>query len=224
MPRGRAALDSGFRRNDDRFFWENVGKNGRFSLICGKLPFGAFAYFKMGFMAKLTIQTIPAEVLRKVAQPVAAVDKNVAAFMEELCETMYKGNGVGLAANQVGSLSRVIAVDVSQERDGTKALLMANPEIIWSEPEELFVYNEGCLSIPGHYADVKRPKRIRMAYTDQHGKRCELEGEDLLSTCIQHEIDHLNGHLFIDHISKLKRDMILRKLEKERREAEGKSS
>ncbi|MDD4616893.1 MAG: peptide deformylase [Alphaproteobacteria bacterium] len=171
-------------------------------------------------MAKLVIQTIPAEVLRKIAQPVMSVDKNVAAFMEDLAETMYKGNGIGLAANQVGSLSRVIAVDTSPERDGTKALLMANPEILWSEPKEVFVYNEGCLSIPGHYADVKRPKRIRMAYTDQHGNRRELEAEDLLSTCIQHEIDHLNGALFIDHISKLKRDMILRKIEKERREGE----
>jgi peptide deformylase len=171
-------------------------------------------------MTKLTIQIIPAEVLRKAAEPVAAVDKNVAAFMEALAEAMYKGNGIGLAANQVGSLSRVLAIDVSQERNGKKALLMANPEIIWSEPEEIFLYNEGCLSIPGHYADVKRPKRIRMTYTDQHGKRQELEAEDLLSQCIQHEIDHLNGVLFIDHLSKLKRDMILRKIEKEKRDQE----
>ena len=171
-------------------------------------------------MTKLTIQTIPAEVLRKKAQPVAGVDKNVAAFMEALVETMYKGNGIGLAANQVGSLSRVIAVDVSEERNGKKALLMANPEIIHVDEEELFLYNEGCLSIPGHYADVKRPKRIRMTYTDQHGKKQDLEAEDLLSQCIQHEIDHLNGVLFIDHISKLKRDMILRKIEKEKREQE----
>ncbi|MDD3371301.1 MAG: peptide deformylase [Alphaproteobacteria bacterium] len=169
-------------------------------------------------MPLLTIQTIPAEVLRKVAQPVPAVDKNVAAFMEDLAETMYKGNGIGLAANQVGSLNRVISVDVSPDRNGKKAILMANPEIVWCEPDEIFVYNEGCLSVPGHYSEVKRPKRIRLTYIDQHAKTCELEAEDLLSTCIQHEIDHLNGKLFIDHISKLKRDMILRKLEKERRE------
>ncbi|MFA4993903.1 MAG: peptide deformylase [Bdellovibrionales bacterium] len=171
-------------------------------------------------MTKLTIQTIPADVLRKVAQPVAGVDKNVASFMEALAEAMYRGNGIGLAANQVGSLSRVIAIDTSEERNGKNALLMANPEIIWSEPEEFFIYNEGCLSIPSHYADVKRPKRIRMAYVDQHGKKQELEAEDLLSQCIQHEIDHLDGILFIDHISKLKRDMILRKIEKERKEQE----
>jgi peptide deformylase len=172
-------------------------------------------------MSRLKIQTIPAEVLRKVAQPVAAVDKHVAAFMEELAVTMYKGNGIGLAANQVGSLSRVIAIDVSQERNGKNAMLMANPEIIWSEKEEIFIYNEGCLSLPGHYADVTRPKRIRMIYTDQHGQKNELEAEDLLSQCIQHEIDHLNGVLFIDHLSRLKRNMILRKIEKEQKEAEG---
>lgn len=172
-------------------------------------------------MTKLTIQTIPADVLRKMADPVASVDRHVAAFMEELAETMYKGNGIGLAANQVGSLSRVIAVDTSEERNGTKVFLMANPEIVWTDPEEVFVYNEGCLSIPGHYADVKRPKRIRMNYTDQHGKRCELEADDLLSQCIQHEIDHLNGTLFIDHLSKLKRNIILRKVEKERRDSDG---
>jgi peptide deformylase len=169
-------------------------------------------------MVKLTIQTIPAEVLRKVAQPVARIDKNVAAFMEELAETMYRGNGIGLAANQVGSLSRVIAIDVSAERSGKNALLMANPEIVWSDTGEIFIYNEGCLSLPGHYADVKRPKRIRMTYTDQHAKKKELEAEDLLSQCIQHEIDHLNGVLFIDHLSKLKRDIILRKIEKERKD------
>lgn len=169
-------------------------------------------------MTKLHIQIIPARTLREVAQPVAAVDKNVAAFMEKLVQAMYEGKGIGLAANQVGSLSRVIAVDVSEERDGKNALMMANPEIIWTDPSENFVYNEGCLSIPGHYADVKRPKRIRMTYTDQHGRNKELEAEDLLSQCIQHEIDHLNGKLFIDHISKLKRDMILRKIEKERRD------
>lgn len=171
-------------------------------------------------MTKLIIQTIPAEVLRKIAQPVPAVDKHVAAFMEELAKTMYKGNGIGLAANQVGSLSRVITIDVSQDRSGKEALLMANPEITWREAEDVFVYNEGCLSLPGHYSDVKRPRRIRMTYIDQLGKKRELEAEDLLSTCIQHEIDHLNGVLFIDHISKLKRDMILRKIDKERKEKE----
>ncbi len=169
-------------------------------------------------MKKLTIRTIPDKVLRQVAQPVASVDKNVAAFMEELAKAMYEGKGIGLAANQVGSLQRVLAVDVSEERNGRNVLFMANPEIVWRDPEELFIYNEGCLSVPGHYADVTRPRRIRMTYLDQNNKKQELEAQDLLSTCLQHEIDHLNGALFIDHISKLKRDMILRKIEKQRKE------
>lgn len=170
-------------------------------------------------MTMIPIQIIPAEVLRKVAQPVDGVSKRVAAFMQDMAETMYKGRGIGLAANQVGSLDRVITVDVSSREEGDKPqlLLMANPEIVWHDPDETFTYNEGCLSIPGHYANVTRPKRIRVRYLDEKDKQQEIEAEDLLSQCIQHEIDHLNGVLFIDHISKLKRDMILRKVEKERR-------
>ena len=171
-------------------------------------------------MAKLEIKVIPADVLRKVAQPVACVDKRVAAFMEDMAETMYKGNGIGLAANQVGSLNRVITIDTSEERDGKNVLLMANPQVIWSDTEETFTYSEGCLSIPGHYAKVTRPRRIRMTYLDQQSKKRELEAEDLLSQCIQHEIDHLNGVLFIDHLSKLKRDIILKKIDKAQKEEE----
>lgn len=169
-------------------------------------------------MTQIPIRIIPDPVLRQKAQPVTAVDKRVAAFMDDMLESMYKGHGIGLAANQVGILQRVITVDVSEERNGGKALLMANPEIIWRDPEATFTYNEGCLSIPQHYADVTRPKRIRLTYLDQHGKKQELEAEDLLSQCIQHEIDHLNGVLFIDHISKLKRDMIVKKVEKTQRQ------
>jgi peptide deformylase len=168
-------------------------------------------------MTQLPIRIIPDPVLRKIAQPVDAVDKRIAKFMEDMLESMYKGNGIGLAANQVGALERVITVDVSEERNGTRALLMANPEITWFDPEDSFTYNEGCLSIPGQYADVTRPKRIRLTYLDVHGKAQELEAEDLLSQCIQHEIDHLNGILFIDHISKLKRDMITKRVEKSQR-------
>jgi peptide deformylase len=172
-------------------------------------------------MSQLSIQIIPAEVLRKVAQPVASVDKRVATFMDDMAETMYKGNGIGLAANQVGSLDRVITIDVSDERDPAKAILMANPEIVWSDPVETFTYSEGCLSIPGHYAKVTRPRRIRVTYLDKQNKKQELEAEDLMSQCIQHEIDHLNGIMFIDHISKLKRDIILKKMEKTRKDEEG---
>jgi peptide deformylase len=172
-------------------------------------------------MTQLPIRIIPDPVLRQIAQPVSAVDKRVARFMEDMVESMYKGRGIGLAANQVGSLERVITVDVSEERNGTRALMMANPEVIWHDPDAVFTYNEGCLSIPDQYADVTRPKRIRLTYLDAHGKKQELEAEDLLSQCIQHEIDHLNGVLFIDHISKLKRDIITRKVEKAQRQKDG---
>jgi peptide deformylase len=168
-------------------------------------------------MTQIPIRIIPDPVLREKAQPVASVDKRVAGFMDDMLESMYKGHGIGLAANQVGALERVIAIDVSEERNGSKALLMANPEIIWRDPEETFTYNEGCLSIPEQFADVTRPKRIRLTYLDQRGKTQELEAEDLLSQCIQHEIDHLNGVLFIDYLSKLKRDMITKRVEKARR-------
>src|SRR3984885_13201752 len=171
-------------------------------------------------MTRIPIRIIPDPVLRQTAKPVSAVDKRVAQFMEDMVESMYLGHGIGLAANQVGALERVITVDVSPERNGTKALLMANPEITWRDPEETFTYNEGCLSIPDQYADVTRPKRIRLTYLDQHGKKQELEAEDLLSQCIQHEIDHLNGVLFIDHLSALKRSMITRKVEKAQRDKE----
>ncbi len=169
-------------------------------------------------MTQLSIRIIPDPVLRQIAKPVTLVDKRIAQFMEDMLESMYKAHGIGLAANQVGSLDRIIAVDVSEERNGTKAILMANPEITWFDPEANFTYKEGCLSIPEQYAEVTRPKRIRFTYLDLHGKKQEMEAEDLLSQCIQHEIDHLNGVLFIDHLSKLKRDMITRKVEKAQRE------
>ncbi|MDX2028809.1 MAG: peptide deformylase [Alphaproteobacteria bacterium] len=172
-------------------------------------------------MTQLPIRIIPDPVLRKVAQPVTLVDKRIALFMDDMLESMYKGHGIGLAANQVGSLERVITVDISESRNGTQALLMANPEVVWHDPEETFTYREGCLSIPDQFADVTRPKRIRATYIDQHGKKQEIEAEDLLSQCIQHEIDHLNGVLFIDHLSKLKRSMIERKVEKSQRYQEG---
>ena len=168
-------------------------------------------------MTFIPIRIIPDPVLRKRAEIITTVDKRVATFMDDMLESMYKAHGIGLAANQVGSLERVIVVDISDERNGNKALLMANPEVTWSDPEETFTYSEGCLSIPGQYADVTRPRRIRATYLDQKGIKREIEAEDLLSQCIQHEIDHLNGVLFIDHLSKLKRQMIERKVEKAQR-------
>lgn len=171
-------------------------------------------------MTFIPVRIIPDPVLRQKAQPVSRVDKRIGKFMNDMLESMYKAHGIGLAANQVGCLERLIVVDVSEERDGSKALLMANPEIIWKDPEETFTYREGCLSIPEQYAEVTRPKRVRVTYLDPSGSKRELEAEDLLSQCIQHEIDHLNGILFIDHLSKLKRQMIERKVEKAKRLAD----
>ncbi|MDP9127422.1 MAG: peptide deformylase [Pseudomonadota bacterium] len=168
-------------------------------------------------MTFIPIRIIPDPVLRQVAQPVARVDQRVARFMEDMVESMYRGNGIGLAANQVGSLERVVTLDISEARDGRQAIMMANPAITWFDPEETFTYREGCLSIPDQYAEVTRPKRIRVSYLDQRGKERELEAEDLMSQCIQHEIDHLNGILFIDYLSKLKRSIIERKVEKAQR-------
>lgn len=170
-------------------------------------------------MSRLLIHTLPDPVLREVAKPVKAVDARVVKIMEDMLETMYIDNGIGLAANQVGILERIITIDISEERDGTKALLMTNPEIV-EMSDELFTYKEGCLSVPEHYAEVTRPKHIRVTYLDKTGAKRELEAECLLSQVIQHEIDHLNGKLFIDYLSPLKRKMIARKFEKAQRERE----
>jgi len=167
-------------------------------------------------MTILQVRTIPDPVLREKAKEVKSIDKETVTFMEDMLETMYANSGIGLAANQVGILKRIVVIDVSETRDGTEALFMVNPEIVWSS-EKTFKYCEGCLSLPDQRADVIRPQSIRVQYLDKQGKSQELEAEDLLSQCIQHEVDHLNGVLFIDHLSKLKRDMIERKLEKAKR-------
>lgn len=167
----------------------------------------------------LKLRIVPDPVLRKVAQAVPAMDKDTARFMHAMLEAMYENRGIGLAAPQVGELRRVIVMDVAEEQKTGSALLMANPEIL-TRSEETFTYSEGCLSIPGQFAEVTRPKRVRVAYIDAEGKRQKLEAEDLLSSCIQHEIDHLNGVLFVDYVSKLKRDMMLKRVEKAQRMAE----
>jgi len=158
-------------------------------------------------MALLTILTAPDPRLKKKSLPVAAVDADV-------------------RQPQVGALKRVIVLDIDREDTKTGPLFMANPEIIEASDEDV-IYEEGCLSVPEHYSDVARPATVRVRYLDRDGKKQEMACEGLLATCVQHEIDHLDGILFIDHISSLKRNMILRKLlkarkEKERDEAEGK--
>jgi len=172
-------------------------------------------------MSTLEVVTVPSSVLREKAKAVEKIDDEIVKLMDDMLETIYRDDGIGLAANQVGVLKRVIVVDVSQTRDGSEALLMANPQIIWTSDDE-FTYREGCLSVrpcaleasADLYADVTRPYAIKVKYIDRNGDSQEIEAEELFSQCIQHEIDHLDGVLFIDHISKLKRNMILKKIEK----------
>ena len=137
--------------------------------------------------------------------------------MDDMLETMYQAPGIGLSAIQVGVPKRLMTVDVSTESEGRHPLFLVNPEIVWSSDEGA-LYDEGCLSLPDHFAEIERPAKIRVTFLDYHGKPQELEADGLLSRCIQHEYDHLNGILFVDHLSAVKRNMILRKLLKARRQ------
>ncbi len=171
-------------------------------------------------MAVRPIILLPDVILRKVATPVDGVDDAVRKLMDDMIETMYYAEGIGLAAPQIGILKRVIVMDCSGDDDDEMAapLKMANPEIL-STSAEVAVMEEGCLSIPHHKGDVTRPISITVGYLDEHNAPQELSCDGLLATCIQHEIDHLNGVLFIDYLSRLKRDMIIRKMTKEYRGA-----
>jgi peptide deformylase len=167
-------------------------------------------------MALLEIITAPDPRLKLKARPVPAVDAKVRRLMDDMLETMHKAIGIGLAAPQVGVAQRVIVVDVARDGETPNPLRLANPEILWHSEEEM-VTNEGCLSLPEHYADVTRPAEIRLRFVDYQNEIREIEAKGLLATCIQHEIDHLDGTLFVDHISSLKRGIILRKLQKAKR-------
>ena len=162
-------------------------------------------------MAILPIIVAPDPRLKQVAMPVAKVDAEMRRLMDDMLETMYKAPGIGLAAPQVGVLKRVIVIDIARDDEKPQPLRMANPELI-EVSEEDAVYNEGCLSLPEHYADVTRPAAIKVRYLDHENEVRELEADGLLATCIQHEMDHLEGILFVDHLTALKRNMILRKL------------
>jgi peptide deformylase len=162
-------------------------------------------------MAVLPIIVAPDPRLKQVAKPVDKVDAEVRRLMDDMLETMYKAPGIGLAAPQVGVLKRVIVIDIAREDEKPQPLRMANPELIAVSDEDA-VYNEGCLSLPEHYADVTRPAAIKVRYLDHENEIRELEADGLLATCVQHEMDHLDGILFVDHLTALKRNMILRKL------------
>ncbi len=161
----------------------------------------------------------PDPILRKKSEPLEKVDDNIRKLMNEMLETMYNAPGIGLAAVQVGILKRLIVIDLSKENEKKTPLFLINPKII-NKSKETSVYEEGCLSLPGHFAEIERPSKCQLKYIDYNGKEKELEAEGLLSTCIQHEIDHLNGILFIDYLSKIKKDMIIKKLVKNKKEIE----
>jgi peptide deformylase len=171
-------------------------------------------------MAKLDILLAPDPVLKTRCKPVAAIDDEVRRLMDDMLETMYDAPGIGLAAPQVGVSRRVIVADVDfrkEEPGSANPLRMVNPEVTWTSEEES-TYEEGCLSLPTHYADVTRPARCRVRYTDEAGETREIEADGLLATCLQHEIDHINGILFVDHLSALKRNMILKKMVKAKKQ------
>jgi len=156
---------------------------------------------------------LPDARLRRPCEPVAEITDDIRALARDMLETMYDAPGVGLAASQIGVLKRVITIDLSKSDEERHPLVLINPEIVWAS-EERRVYEEGCLSIPEYYAEVERPDRVRFRYTKLDGATVEQDADGLLATCVQHEIDHLNGVLFIDHISKLKRDRVTKKFQK----------
>ena len=166
-------------------------------------------------MARLRILHFPDPRLRRRAEPVGIVDDGIRKLIDDMFETMYEAPGIGLAAPQVDVAMRVITIDLSKDRN--EPLCLVDPEIRWAEGE--MEYEEGCLSVPGVYDMVKRAERIRVSATDRDGQAREIEAEGLLAACIQHEIDHLDGRLFVDHLSRLKRQRIRKKAEKALRQA-----
>ena len=170
-------------------------------------------------MPVLEIKLLPDPILRKKASPLEKVSEEVKKILNDMAETMYNAPGIGLAGNQVGVLKRLVVMDCSTEEEDPNLIKMINPEIVNSsdEKEEL---EEGCLSIPDHKSIVKRPANVKVKYLNIDGIEKILDAEGLLAACVQHEIDHLNGILFVDHISRIKRDMILRKVKKQLRENE----
>jgi peptide deformylase len=164
-------------------------------------------------MALRDIIKLPDKRLRLVSDPVKAVDAEVRALVDDMFETMYDAPGVGLAAIQLGVAKRIVTVDTAKKDDPKAPQVFINPEVVWTS-DETGIYEEGCLSIPEYYEEVERPAQVKVKYTDLDGMAHEVEADGLLATVLQHEIDHINGILFIDHISKLKRDRVIKKFTK----------
>ncbi len=168
-------------------------------------------------MPKRKIIIEPDSLLRKKSQSLEKVDDELKKLMDDMLETMYSAPGIGLAAVQVGVLKRLVVIDLSKDDQKKEPLFFVNPKITF-QSKKTSVYEEGCLSLPGHFAEIERPAECHINYIDYDGKSKELQASGLLATCIQHEIDHLDGILFIDYLSKLKKDMIIKKLIKHKKE------
>ena len=164
-------------------------------------------------MAILPIIVAPDPRLKLTCAPVARVDTAVARLMDDMMESMYAAPGIGLAAPQVGVQKRVIVIDTAKPDEEPRPIRLANPELV-ATSDELKSWDEGCLSLPEHYAEVVRPTRVAVRYLDENSRKREVEADGVLAVCLQHEMDHLDGILFVDHVSALKRNMILRKLRK----------
>ena len=165
------------------------------------------------------ILTEPDPILRKKCEPLEKVDIDTKKLMDDMLETMYAAPGIGLAAVQVGILKRLVVIDISKGEEEKKPIFLINPQII-NQSKKTSVYEEGCLSLPGQFAEIERPAECTIKYIDYNGKEKDLKADGLLAPCIQHEVDHLNGILFIDYLSKLKKDMIIKKLVKQKKEIE----
>jgi peptide deformylase len=164
-------------------------------------------------MALHEIIKLPDRRLRLVSKPVEKIDDAIRRLVDDMFETMYEAPGIGLAAVQIGEPQRVFTMDLARKDEPKNPLVFINPEILWSS-EERVTYEEGCLSIPEYYEEVERAAQVKVTFRDLDGTQHEIEADGLLATCIQHEIDHLNGVLFIDHLSKLKRDRVIKKFVK----------
>ena len=167
-------------------------------------------------MAIKEILTEPNKILRQVSKPVTEVSKEEQTLMDDMLQTMYNANGIGLAAIQIGVPKRIIVMDISKKDEGKNPMYFVNP-IIKNKNKELSTYEEGCLSVPDQFAEVDRPATCEVEYLDYHGEKKILKANGLLATCIQHEMDHLEGILFIDYLSKLKKSMIIKKLSKQKK-------
>jgi peptide deformylase len=164
-------------------------------------------------MAVREILVLPDKRLRQVSEPVKKIDAGIRKLVSDMFETMYDAPGIGLAAIQIGTAKRVVTMDLAKKEEPKNPQVLINPELTWSSAEKA-TYEEGCLSIPEIYSDVERPAQVKVKYLDMQGDLHEVEANGLLATCLQHEIDHLNGILFIDYLSKLKRDRIVKKFAK----------